>query len=69
MHLAYDGNFHLVRKDKEFDKWDVCLSDGRKYFVSQDSFKRHLQQPETEGTERSNRVSDSQKYLSTVDLP
>ncbi|KAF8594266.1 hypothetical protein BDV93DRAFT_459337 [Ceratobasidium sp. AG-I] len=56
LHLAYDGNFHLVRKDKEFDKWDICLSDGRKYFVDVQSFKEHLQLNDNQTGSQSNKV-------------
>ncbi|KAF8593513.1 hypothetical protein BDV93DRAFT_461014 [Ceratobasidium sp. AG-I] len=40
--LSYDGNFHLVRKNKSFDEHDTCVSDGMQYFVDQDRYKDHL---------------------------
>lgn len=56
LHLAYDGNFHLVCKDKEFDKWDICLSDGRKYFVDVKGFKEHLTVNDDMASNQSNKV-------------
>ncbi|QRV73877.1 hypothetical protein RhiJN_01891 [Ceratobasidium sp. AG-Ba] len=41
-HLSYDGSFQLYRKNKTYDKWDICLSNGRKYFVQEDGFKKYL---------------------------
>lgn len=41
-HLSYDGSFQLVRKNKAYDKWDTCLSEGRKYFVDRTDFSQHL---------------------------
>lgn len=42
LNLAYDGNFKSNRKDKPVDPWDTCLSDGRKYFVSQEQFNAFI---------------------------
>ncbi|KAF8598255.1 hypothetical protein BDV93DRAFT_534391 [Ceratobasidium sp. AG-I] len=41
-HISYDGNFQLVRKNKAFDDWDICLSEGKKYFGDRDAFQAHL---------------------------
>ncbi|KAF8593702.1 hypothetical protein BDV93DRAFT_460460, partial [Ceratobasidium sp. AG-I] len=40
--LSYDGNFHLVRKNKSYDEHDTCISDGSKYFVHQEEYKTYL---------------------------
>ncbi|QRV89654.1 hypothetical protein RhiJN_17672 [Ceratobasidium sp. AG-Ba] len=42
-HISYDGSFQLYRKNKVYDKWDICLTDGRKYFVEGEPYKRFLQ--------------------------
>ncbi|KAG8747683.1 hypothetical protein FRC12_014020 [Ceratobasidium sp. 428] len=43
-HISFDGSFHLYRKKKAFDSWDICLSDGRKYFVQSKPFNAFLQE-------------------------
>ncbi|KAF8594282.1 hypothetical protein BDV93DRAFT_459311, partial [Ceratobasidium sp. AG-I] len=42
IHLSYDGSFQLVRKNKSSDEYEICLSDGAKYFVHQASYQTHL---------------------------
>ncbi|KAF8595268.1 hypothetical protein BDV93DRAFT_564544 [Ceratobasidium sp. AG-I] len=42
--LSYDGNFHLVRKNKSFDEHDTCASNGMQYFVDQARYKDYLKQ-------------------------
>ncbi|QRV99059.1 hypothetical protein RhiJN_27078 [Ceratobasidium sp. AG-Ba] len=41
-HIAYDGSFQLYRKNKAYNDWDLCLSDGRKYFVEENAYQRFL---------------------------
>ncbi|KAF8596700.1 hypothetical protein BDV93DRAFT_454432, partial [Ceratobasidium sp. AG-I] len=42
-HMSYNGSFQMVRKNKAFDKWDVCLSEGHKYFAPIPLFQSHLE--------------------------
>ncbi|KAG9097442.1 hypothetical protein FS749_006276 [Ceratobasidium sp. UAMH 11750] len=41
-HISYDGSFQLYCKSKSYDKWDLCLSDGRKYFADSEAYTRFL---------------------------
>jgi hypothetical protein len=56
LHLSYDGGFKLNRKDKTYDRWDTCLSDGRKYFVLEADFAAHLTIADSSSKSLSNRV-------------
>ncbi|KAG8705264.1 hypothetical protein FRC11_009183, partial [Ceratobasidium sp. 423] len=40
--LSYDGSFQLIRKNKAFDQFDTCLSDGLLYWVQQAYYRDHL---------------------------
>jgi hypothetical protein len=42
LHTSFDGSFQLFRKDKSYDRWDICLTDGRKYFVDSKEFNIDL---------------------------
>ncbi|KAG9092599.1 hypothetical protein FS749_015599 [Ceratobasidium sp. UAMH 11750] len=42
-HVSIDGSFQLYRKNKSYDAWDICLSDGRKYFLESAVFDRFFQ--------------------------
>jgi hypothetical protein len=57
LHLSYDGGFKLNCKDKTYDQWDTCLSDGRKYFVLEADFAAHLRMADASSQSLSNRVS------------
>ncbi|KAF8593035.1 hypothetical protein BDV93DRAFT_422934, partial [Ceratobasidium sp. AG-I] len=46
-HMSYDGSFQMVRKNKAFDQWDICLSEGRKYFAPIEQFQAHLERADT----------------------
>ncbi|KDN34990.1 hypothetical protein RSAG8_11964, partial [Rhizoctonia solani AG-8 WAC10335] len=52
--LSYDGSFQLVRKNKAFDSFDLCLTYGLQYMVSQSHYRAHLEAtqdiPSTEDT-------------------
>ncbi|KAG9082869.1 hypothetical protein FRC06_004796, partial [Ceratobasidium sp. 370] len=38
----YDGNFSQVRKASKVDPDDLCLSNGKKYFVEHEHYQAHL---------------------------
>ncbi|KDN33781.1 hypothetical protein RSAG8_13130, partial [Rhizoctonia solani AG-8 WAC10335] len=40
--ISYDGSFQLTRKNKAFDQYDTCTSDGLLYWVQQESYAAHL---------------------------
>ena len=46
----------MVRKNKEYDRYDTCLSEGRKYFVVREEFKEHLEEADTHEPALSNKV-------------
>lgn len=54
--MTYDGSFQMNRKNKAFDKWDMCLSEGRKYIVFRKEFESHLAHADKDGDKLSNRV-------------
>lgn len=55
-HISYDGSFQLFRKNKAFDQWDICLSEGRKYFVNREDFAKHLARADNQQNRLSTRV-------------
>lgn len=55
-HVSYDGNFQLVRKNKAYDSWDICLTEGRMYFGDRDRFTAHLVSIPKEVAERRDKV-------------
>jgi hypothetical protein len=55
--ISYDGSFQLVRKNKSSDRWEICLSDGTKYFVEQRQYREHLERSAHTGIVQSAKVS------------
>ncbi|KAG8725949.1 hypothetical protein FRC10_007607, partial [Ceratobasidium sp. 414] len=41
-HVSFDGSFQLCRKNKVYDAWDTCLSNGRMYFVESSGYEKFL---------------------------
>lgn len=54
--ISYDGSFQLFRKSKAYNQWDVCLSEGRKYFVHREEFAKHLARADKARNSLSTRV-------------
>ncbi|CAE6415368.1 unnamed protein product [Rhizoctonia solani] len=44
-----DDHFKLYRKDKPSDRWDLCMTTGRKYFISDYEFQSYLTNLGAEG--------------------
>ncbi|KAG8728969.1 hypothetical protein FRC12_021361, partial [Ceratobasidium sp. 428] len=42
MHLSYNACFQLYCKDKAFDAWDQCLTDGRMLFAESGQYAEFL---------------------------
>ncbi|KAG8713882.1 hypothetical protein FRC09_018212 [Ceratobasidium sp. 395] len=57
MHMSYDGSFQLYRKDKAYDSWDQCLTDGRMYFAQSAQYNEFLSNVNTDGTNATSRHS------------
>lgn len=57
--LSYDGSFQLVRKNKAFDQYDTCLSDGMKYWVDCQGYKDYLTARQDDAYKQSTRVGYS----------
>lgn len=56
LHIAYGGNFHLIHQDKAFNKWDLSLSDWRKYLIDEVHFNEYLRSHGKEDDQSSSRV-------------
>jgi hypothetical protein len=50
LHTSFDGSFQLFRKDKIYDRWDTCLTDGCKYFIESKEF--NLEAAPSQGSTR-----------------
>ncbi|KAG8794598.1 hypothetical protein FRC12_023282 [Ceratobasidium sp. 428] len=46
----------LTRKNKAHDEYDICLSDGTKYWVKQEEYKAHLEANKDTAYEQSTRA-------------
>jgi hypothetical protein len=56
LHTSYDGSFQLSHKKKPYDAWDICLSDGRMYFVRDEPFKKYFKRTMEAGNRTSTKV-------------
>ncbi|KAG8699801.1 hypothetical protein FRC09_006368 [Ceratobasidium sp. 395] len=53
--ITYNGTFQLTRKNKAHNEYDICLSDGTKYWVQQEEYKTHLEANKDTAYEQSTR--------------
>ncbi|KAG8795061.1 hypothetical protein FRC12_018357 [Ceratobasidium sp. 428] len=55
--VTKDNCFQLYRKDKAYDSWDQCLTDGRMYFAQSAQYNEFLSNVNTDGTNATSRHS------------
>ncbi|QRV91950.1 hypothetical protein RhiJN_19968 [Ceratobasidium sp. AG-Ba] len=65
--ISYDGSFQLVRKNKAYDKHDVCLSDGAMYWVPMQEYKDHLAAKKDDAYEQSTRGGECNNHRAAND--